>query len=1500
MKVHAAPSVGLKNAFGDFQEVGVTDDIMETKLQTRESMKGQSALRTHESARSATSIGSSPPLGTTKRRRSSISSLLNFTQTTKKKENTSGEIPFHDLAEGYHVSDFAKAQVFGDNVVEAQSVKANEAAFIPAELARQQIRQIVSEMDRMRQSHLEIIDEIERNYQIVEEETQTYYMDFLEKWKLKAKDQINEYKKILKDVSSDASDFKETATANIASLESKNATLLHEKQELLHKYLEETTQLRKEKEDTIASLTHDYTAQLTKAHEQHIQLQRELDELQDKFDQSEESTAVAAAASAAVVLELQTSKGQLEEELEETKLKLIETQKDLQDINDRISSEQPDQASMLVELKAKSTELASLRSHVGVLQSQVGSLQKQLASAGIAAPTVAVVGMSGTSSADTSALHASYAVQLASLQNRLVELRSRGERMLSNKNALLLDVSVSASKTMDNLIEQQTAMVLEGMLRRIEEEALVESISQSEDGTIDAKQAKLEKERLEQMWRNRVSELQSNLESVLKSQKDIELRVTSDSAKHETVKRSLETKINELEEKIRELNNRPPPPPPAPIYLPAPVAAVVPQMETVMVPRTVKVKKTVTKPKPVVHSGPTAEDLAAAEAELERVSNEKRRVKKDIVVWQNDFEKTQGRKPENKDKEAIRPLFVTYKDLDAQIKTHTDRVDQIKRELAEGVQLAATESEEMIEEEVEVEEEVMEQVTRPVANSTVQQVFVPSGPPPELIAELGQLRKDRDELRDELARVRTQLAAGAPSEDMAIQALRDQIASMEAEKTELRERLSKAPAQLSYASIGASPEMLQELVELRTERDHLRVQLASGRAFMGSTASSDDSAALLSQISELESERDDLKRQLTEAEDRITQLEQSVADLQLQAAITNSASAAAGSKPGAKGKAAGNDLAATLAAQQKSLAEEKVKSRALEKEVADAKKKMKELEKKADRAKTQGGGQDAVQQAREFESRLKDMEMTYKKQIKDLETKSNKEGASTELALTKAEKQLKLKTDELTKITDEAVELREKVKILSQQGQHASKELEQLRALAEEGQRVKTEVDGLKTEVKQLRESNVVLEKQYKEEVVLRKKYYNTIEDMKGKIRVYCRVRPMAGYELEKGCKPVCSIPDEYTLQMETEKGIRQFQYDQCFGPDNTQEEVFEDTKRLIQSAIDGFNVCMFAYGQTGSGKTWTIQGNHDNPGITPRAIHEIFNILSNPNFEWTVSCYMLELYLEVLVDLMLPADKKKNPPQLDIKKDAKGMVVIPNITVLPCRSAAETLAMFNQGLSMRHVGSTKMNAESSRSHLIFSLMIEVTNKSSGQRTVGKLSLVDLAGSERASKTQASSERLKEARAINKSLSALGDVISALSTGESFIPYRNNKLTQLMSDSLGGTAKTLMFVNISPADYNQDETQTSLVYASRVKLITNDAKKNVESKEMSKMKAQISALVSERDALLRQLGKEPGPPIELAVGTPAPEGTNDGEGAAEDDDTRYDEPPDAAGEEAEE
>jgi hypothetical protein len=150
------------------------------------------------------------------------------------------------------------------------------------------------------------------------------------------------------------------------------------------------------------------------------------------------------------------------------------------------------------------------------------------------------------------------------------------------------------------------------------------------------------------------------------------------------------------------------------------------------------------------------------------------------------------------------------------------------------------------------------------------------------------------------------------------------------------------------------------------------------------------------------------------------------------------------------------------------------------------------------------------------------------------------------------------------------------------------------------------------------------------------------------------------------------------------------------------------------------------------------------------------------------------------------------------------------------------------------------MNVESSRSHLIFSLVIETTDLQTGALTKGKLSFVDLAGSERVKKSGAEGDTLKEAQAINKSLSALGDVISALASEQQHIPYRNHKLTMLMSDSLGGNAKTLMFVNVSPTDGNVEETQSSLTYATRVRTIKNDNGKSVESKEVQALKQQVA------------------------------------------------------------
>ncbi|KAG0610249.1 hypothetical protein M758_7G050400 [Ceratodon purpureus] len=405
--------------------------------------------------------------------------------------------------------------------------------------------------------------------------------------------------------------------------------------------------------------------------------------------------------------------------------------------------------------------------------------------------------------------------------------------------------------------------------------------------------------------------------------------------------------------------------------------------------------------------------------------------------------------------------------------------------------------------------------------------------------------------------------------------------------------------------------------------------------------------------------------------------------------------------------------------------------------------------------------------------------------------------------------------------------------------QNSLGELNELREMKEDIDRKNEQTAAiLKRQADQITE----LETLYREEQVLRKRYFNMMEDMKGKIRVYARWRPLSSKEVKERQQNVLIAPDEFTVEHPwKDDKPKQHQYDHVFDHHATQEEVFEDTKYLVQSAIDGYNVCIFAYGQTGSGKTFTIYGSEDNPGLTPRATKELFSYLKRDanKFSFALKVYMLEIYQDSLIDLLLPKNTGK-PRKLEIKKDSKGMVVVENATLLPIASHDELQAIVHKGLERRHTSGTQMNAESSRSHLILSVIIESTNRQSQVLVKGKLSFVDLAGSERVKKSGSSGEQLKEAQSINKSLSALGDVISALATEEQHIPYRNHKLTMLMSDSLGGNAKTLMFVNISPAESNLDETHNSLCYATRVRSIINDASKNTTTKEILRLKKQIT------------------------------------------------------------
>eukprot|EP00927_Polykrikos_kofoidii_P084751 TRINITY_DN9024_c0_g1_i1.p1 TRINITY_DN9024_c0_g1~~TRINITY_DN9024_c0_g1_i1.p1 ORF type:complete len:1293 (+),score=335.19 TRINITY_DN9024_c0_g1_i1:146-3880(+) len=336
-----------------------------------------------------------------------------------------------------------------------------------------------------------------------------------------------------------------------------------------------------------------------------------------------------------------------------------------------------------------------------------------------------------------------------------------------------------------------------------------------------------------------------------------------------------------------------------------------------------------------------------------------------------------------------------------------------------------------------------------------------------------------------------------------------------------------------------------------------------------------------------------------------------------------------------------------------------------------------------------------------------------------------------------------------------------------------------------------------------------------------RRRIHNGIEDLKGSIRVFCRVRPLSSKEVKEGDTECTKLIDSMTVAVEDSK----FSFDAVFAP-GKQEDVFEDCRDLVQSAVDGYNVTMFAYGQTGAGKTFTMYGVPGMLGTAPRTIDEVFRVVNagKDRYHYTLRGAMLELYLHDFVDLLVK-DKAGSKGKLNVRTDKKGMVQVEHLTEEEVSCPEELAGLLDRGTANRSVASTVMNADSSRSHLVFIIKIDSVNRETQEMLQGKIIIVDLAGSERLKKTQTAEHAQKESIEINKSLTALGDVIEALTKGSKQIPYRNHKLTQLMQDSLGGTAKTLMFVNCSPANSNVEETLTSLKYATRAKQIKNTATK---------------------------------------------------------------------------
>lgn len=350
-------------------------------------------------------------------------------------------------------------------------------------------------------------------------------------------------------------------------------------------------------------------------------------------------------------------------------------------------------------------------------------------------------------------------------------------------------------------------------------------------------------------------------------------------------------------------------------------------------------------------------------------------------------------------------------------------------------------------------------------------------------------------------------------------------------------------------------------------------------------------------------------------------------------------------------------------------------------------------------------------------------------------------------------------------------------------------------------------------------DKNKELVTKYKKEMALRKKLHNELVDLKGNIRVYCRVRPVI--KEDGGGKMAANVvsfdeDDDGVLGVFSKGSTKLFEMDKVFTSASTQQQVFEEVKALIVSCIDGYNVCIFAYGQTGSGKTFTMEGPSSNPGINQRALKLLFEETRDRGVDWnyTINVSVIEIYNEMIRDLLGDDPSAK----LEVKQGKDGLFV-PGLTEIQVNNVDELNEVFAIGKTNRSTAITDMNEHSSRSHALLCVTVTGFNKTTGHKTIGKLNLVDLAGSERVSKSGSEGARMKEAQSINKSLSSLGDVIHSLKNRSSHVPYRNSKLTYLLQESLGGDSKTLMVVQVSPVEKNVGETVCSLNFAQRVRTV---------------------------------------------------------------------------------
>jgi kinesin family member C1 len=607
-----------------------------------------------------------------------------------------------------------------------------------------------------------------------------------------------------------------------------------------------------------------------------------------------------------------------------------------------------------------------------------------------------------------------------------------------------------------------------------------------------------------------------------------------------------------------------------------------------------------------------------------------------------------------------------------------------------------------------------------------------------------------------------------------------QVSTEEMEK--LRAEREAALSQLAEkdAALGKLTKTTQQLSEIQDELDRLKAEAQKNREMRETTE-----AELTAQSQMSAAEKDQMQKELEERQRLAKEMADKVAMLEAAQATKNQ----------------------DLKSQKDDYQRLKVEAEQYKEQFAQLQKEKEEREKEARRL---------AEEMKKRESELVAMQDNMAQQSAAADEEKNK----LSVALRSTETDMAQLRAHLAKVANDLAAAN-------------AANLEKERAVEEAKQEAVRAADSAKAAVEAERERVKALEAQARQEELKRRELHNLIQEIKGNIRVYIRLRPNQDSKDTHEAFDVLPGSDQRELQVTGLKTASatggaarskkwNFEFDRVF-QNESQGAVFKEISQLVQSALDGYKVSVFAYGQTGSGKTYTMTGP-DNPsvddrGMIPRAVEQIFQhkkLMEERGWSYTFEARFLEIYNKHVRDLLDENDSSSHEIKMIKDKDGKNVTIVTNLNKVVVNSAEELLPLLDAANSHRSTGSTESNLRSSRSHSVFQLRISGVHAEQKVTSDGILNLIDLAGSERVDRSKVTGTRLEETKNINASLTCLGDVIAALAQNAKHVPFRNSKLTHLLQDSFEKGSKTLMFINIGPESSNISESVCSLRFGSKV------------------------------------------------------------------------------------